>query len=182
MRTVINPIAPLWSEIPAPLSANASALAPTLSVVTPCLNSAATIADTIASVRAQTVSAEHIICDGGSRDGTPELVRALAPEARLSVRSDAGIYDAMNRGIGLSSGEVIGILNADDFYCDGGVIAAVTEVFATRPEVGIVYGGIHYVDARDTHRVTRRWRPGPGSRRAWRRGWMPPHPAVFVRA
>ena len=150
--------------------------------MTPCLNSASTIADTIASVHAQTVAAEHVICDGGSVDGTAELVRELAPLARLCARQDAGIYDAMNRGIELCSGEIIGILNADDFYCDPGVIAEVVEVFAARPDIDIVFGNLHYVDARDTRRVTRRWRPGPGSRRAWRQGWMPPHPAVFVRA
>ena len=155
---------------------------PTVSVVTPCLNSAQTIADTIASVRQQTVAAEHIFCDGGSVDGTTDLVRELAPRARINSRPDAGLYDAMNRGIGLCTGEVIGILNADDFYCDPRVLAEVVEVFAARPDVDLVYGCLHYVDARDTRRVTRRWRPGPASRKAWRQGWMPPHPAVFVRA
>ena len=153
-----------------------------MSIVTPCLNAAATIRDTLATVRAQSYPVEHVITDGLSDDGTPELVRALAPEAVLSSRRDGGLYDAMNRGIGLCRGDIIGILNADDFYCHGDAIRKVVEAFDRHPDADIVYGGIQYVEAGATGRVTRRWRPGRATPAAWRQGWMPPHPAVFVRA
>lgn len=153
-----------------------------VSIVTPCLNSAATISDTLATVSAQSYPVEHVICDGVSTDGTTEIVRRLAPEAVLSSRPDGGLYDAMNRGIGLSRGEIIGILNADDFYRHEEAVAKVVQTFDRHPEADIVYGGIQYVDARATDRVTRTWRPGEASRLAWQQGWMPPHPAVFVRS
>ena len=150
--------------------------------MTPCLNAAATIRDTLESVREQTYPVEHVVCDGMSSDGTAELVAQDAPGAVVSALKDGGLYEAMNRGIGLCTGDIIGILNADDFYCQPDVIERVVEVFERDPECDIVYGGIQYVSASDTARVTRRWRPGVPTPAAWRHGWMPPHPAVFVRA
>ena len=165
-----------------PRTALAPARQSRVSIVTPCLNAVGTIGDTLTTVRRQTYAVEHVITDGLSDDGTQELVRALAPEAVLSSRLDSGLYDAMNRGIGLCRGEIIGILNADDFYCHEDAVRSVVEVFDRHPGTDIVYGGIQYVSAGATERVTRRWRPGEASRMAWRHGWMPPHPAVFVRA
>ena len=136
----------------------------------------------MASVSAQGYPVEHIVCDGSSSDGTLAIINSCAPNSKVSSMNDAGIYDAMNRGIGLATGDVIGILNSDDVYAATDVIARVVALFAEHPEADIVYGGIEYVSKTDTSRVTRRWLPGLGSDLAWRRGWMPPHPALFVRA
>lgn len=155
---------------------------PSVSIVTPCLNAVDTIGDTIASIARQTYPVEHVICDGLSVDGTVELVRERAPGAVLSTRRDGGLYEAMNRGIGMCRGDIIGILNADDHYCHAYAIERVIRTFERHPEVDIVYGGIQYVDSAASAKVTRRWRPGLPTRMAWRQGWMPPHPAVFVRA
>jgi glycosyltransferase involved in cell wall biosynthesis len=152
-----------------------------VSVVTVVRNGAATIGDCLASVAAQSHAAEQIVIDGASTDGTAGLVRAFRPPvARLVSEPDGGIYEAMNKGILLAGGEVVGTLNADDVYADAAVLAQVAAAFAD-PELELVYGDLEYVDRADPGRVVRRWRAGAFTPRSFYRGWMPPHPTVFVR-
>ncbi|MGB2423613.1 MAG: glycosyltransferase family 2 protein, partial [Flavobacteriales bacterium] len=157
-----------------------------ISVITVCYNAAATVADAAQSVLSQVphpdapFDLEYIVVDGGSADGTLD---ALAPFrdriATLISEPDRGLYDAMNKGIKAATGDVVAILNADDVYASTNVLARVAATFKVSGAEA-VYGDLHYVDAEDLGKVTRRWRAGAFSRGAFRRGWMPPHPALFV--
>lgn len=153
-----------------------------ISIITASLNNTATIEDTIRSVISQNhQDIEHIIVDGCSTDGTLDVVgKYRAHIATFISEPDRGIYDAMNKGIALARGEVIGILNADDFYADADVISRVAELFGD-PSVDACYGDLVYVDAADTSRVVRSWRSSPCTERSFYHGWMPPHPTFFVR-
>ena len=114
-------------------------------------------------------------------DGTLEVIeRYRAVISRLMTGPDRGIYDAMNKGILAATGDVVGILNADDFYAHGEVLAKVAEVFADK-NIDSCYGDIVYMDAADTTRVVRSWRAGAYEVDLFYRGWMPPHPTFFVR-
>lgn len=153
-----------------------------LSVVTVCLNSAATLGETLASVNVQThPRIEHIVVDGGSTDGTQALVRAQARRVTtmLSER-DRGIYDAMNKGLALTRGDVVGFLNADDAFASPESAAAIARAFGD-PAVQACYGDVVYVAADDPSRVIRYWRAGPYRRGQCASGWAPPHPTLYIR-
>jgi glycosyltransferase involved in cell wall biosynthesis len=151
-----------------------------ISIVTVSYNAAATIADTIASVQTQDhPDVEHIIIDGASRDGTQALVERLA-DARTTFVSepDRGLYDAMNKGIARATGDVIGILNADDFFADAGCLSAVADAFTRRSDVDAVLGDIAFVDAHG--RQMRRYDSGRFRPAKARWGWMPAHPGMYL--
>lgn len=152
-----------------------------ISIITATFQSARTLPWTIDSVYRQTwPDIEHIIVDGGSKDETIPIIRTHPHLVKVVSESDKGIYDAMNKGIALAEGEVIGILNSDDFYADEQVLTRVMDCFKD-PDVDGVYGDLDYVDAEDVSRVTRRWKAGAYRPAHFRWGWMPPHPAFFVR-
>lgn len=152
-----------------------------VSIITATYNSEATIADTLSSVQMQEYSdIEHLVIDGLSRDKTMSIVKSFSHIARLVSEKDSGIYDAMNKGISLATGDVIGILNSDDFYASGDVISKVVKVFETTG-CDAVYGDLVYVDRNDTAKVKRYWRSGRYTPGAFLWGWMPPHPTLFIR-
>lgn len=153
-----------------------------ISIVTVCYNSAATIEDTLRSVAEQNHSdVEHIIIDGGSTDGTLAILeRHQTNIACLVSEPDSNIYDAMNKGISLATGEIIGILNADDFYADAAVLAEVSTAFHD-PTVNACYGDLVYICKDNPERVIRYWRAGKMNSKRLYQGWMPPHPTFFVR-
>lgn len=153
-----------------------------ISVITVTLNSAATLSDTLRSVSAQDYpEIEHLVVDGGSNDGTLALIEQhAAPWRKVVSEVDEGIYHAMNKGIALATGELIGFLNADDFYPNGDVLTRVAEVFRD-PAIEACYGDLCYVEQRRPDRVVRYWRAGPHRPGAFRSGWAPPHPTFFVR-
>lgn len=144
-------------------------------------NNVETIVDTIDSVRAQNYSdLEYIVVDGLSNDGTLNRVREnLAFISQLVSEKDKGIYDAMNKGIRLATGDVIGFINGDDFYLPG-VLAKVAEAFED-PKLQACYGDLYYVKQEDVSTVVRHWRSSPHVPRAFESGWCPPHPTFFVR-
>ena len=151
-----------------------------LSIITAVYNRVGTIAAAIESLHAQThPDIEHIIIDGGSSDGTLPLLHAARP-AHLVSEPDKGIYDALNKGLALASGDAIGILHSDDMLADADVLADVAATFA-RTGADAVYGDLDYVANDNSGRIIRHWRAGPYSRARLKRGWMPPHPALFVR-
>jgi glycosyltransferase involved in cell wall biosynthesis len=154
-----------------------------VSLITVSYNAAASIEDTLRSVDAQThPDIEHLIIDGDSSDGTQGVVeRYEAPWRRMISEPDEGLYDAMNKGIRMATGKLIGVLNADDLLEDEKVIADVVEAFSTR-DPDAVYGDLVYVDPDDTGRVTRRWKAGPYRKGLFKKGWMPPHPTFYVRS
>ncbi len=152
-----------------------------ISIITVAYNSGKTIEDTIKSVINQNYQGiEYIIIDGGSTDNTLEIVEQYKSSIALVVsEKDKGIYDAMNKGVAVATGDIIGILNSDDFYVDTDVIGKVVHTFT--PEIDGVYGDLVYVDPIDTNKVTRTWLSGEYNQGAFFKGWMPPHPTFFVR-
>lgn len=155
---------------------------PKISVVTISLNSGLTIEDTIKSVGVQNYhNIEYIVIDGLSKDNTLEIVSNY-PQIVTKVISekDVGIYDAMNKGIASATGDVIGFLNADDWYADEKVLSRVAEVF-NDITADACYGDLVYFAADNTQQVVRIWRAGDFSRNNMYNGWMPPHPTFFVR-
>ena len=152
-----------------------------VSIITATYNSQATVMDTLKSVQCQSYpKIEHIIVDGQSVDNTLEIIKDLKHAGPLVSEPDRGIYDAMNKGIAMATGDIIGILNSDDFLADEDVIARVVKTFESG-NCDMVYGDLVYVDAVNTDRVLRRWIAGNFERRQFLQGWMPPHPSVFVR-
>ncbi|MCC6459117.1 MAG: glycosyltransferase [Saprospiraceae bacterium] len=152
-----------------------------ISIITVSYNSAATIRDTLRSVAEQShPEVEHIVIDGASPDQTADIVRQFPHVDRLLSEPDEGLYHAMNKGLALASGEVIGLLNADDFYSHPEVLARVAAQFE-QPGVQALYGDLQYVHPEQLHRILRHWRAGPYQTPDFRRGWMPPHPTFFVR-
>jgi glycosyltransferase len=152
-----------------------------ISVITAVRNGAGTIRDCIESIRTQSIPAEHIVIDGRSGDGTLDILKEYGSQiSKLISEPDKGIYDAMNKGLALADGDVIGILNADDVYAHAEVLAKVSKIFSDKG-VDSCYGDLIYVDYADTHRVIRYWQAGVYCERQFYRGWMPPHPTFFVR-
>ncbi|MBO0938373.1 glycosyltransferase [Fibrella sp. HMF5335] len=155
----------------------------TVSIITVVYNGANTIAEAIESVLGQSYSPiEYIIIDGASTDGTADIIRSYGNSiARFISEPDGGIYDAMNKGIAAATGDIIGILNADDLYRHPDVIGRVVDVFQQQPTVDGVYGDLVYAQRNEPDRVTRYWRAGDYQHGDFLYGWMPPHPTFFVR-
>lgn len=154
-----------------------------ISIVTVCLNNAPTIRDALESVLAQDhAEREHIVVDGGSTDGTLGIIGEYASRIdRLIGGPDRGIYDAINKGIAAATGDVVGILHADDVYESPRVLGIVAHAFAAAPEADVVFGDLVFVKPGDMRSVVRHY--GSRSFRPWklRFGWMPPHPASFIK-
>lgn len=152
-----------------------------ISIITVAYNSAATIAQTLESVKKQTYrNIEHIVIDGGSTDNTLAIVRSYPHIAKVISEKDKGIYDAMNKGLKLATGDVVGFLNSDDVYAHEDILGKVAVQFES-DHTDTLYGDLHYVDAADTDRVLRNWVSGSFKRSSFKYGWMPPHPTFFVR-
>jgi len=152
-----------------------------ISIITVCYNSASTIKDTLQSVATQTYPlVEHVVVDGASKDQTMAIVRQFPHVAVTVSEPDRGIYDAMNKGIRLATGDVIGFINADDFYADDEALASVMRVFED-PMVEACYAELCYVKQNDTNSIVRYWRSSEFQPGLFLRGWSPAHPTFFVR-
>lgn len=152
-----------------------------VSIITVSFNSAATIEDTILSVATQKhPDKEHIVIDGASKDGTVEILRRHPSITHWVSEADRGIYDAMNKGIAMASGEIIGTLNADDVYADATVLSQVADVFSD-PEIEACYADLVYVDQHNPKKIVRYWRSCEYHPGLFEKGWMPAHPTFFVR-
>ena len=153
-----------------------------ISIITVCYNSAETLSDTLASVAAQNYpNVEHIVIDGGSTDGTRALVEREGRHVKVFLSEpDEGIYDAMNKGIRLASGDIIGTLNADDVYADSGVLSRIEQQMIDG-QLDAIYGDVIFFEADRPKWTLRRYssRHFSPSRIAW--GWMPAHPTLFLR-
>ena len=153
-----------------------------ISIITSTYNSAATIRDTLESVRSQDYpDVEHIIIDGLSLDNTLKIVRLFPHVNCIVSEKDKGIYDAMNKGIKTSSGDIIGILNSDDFYVDNQVLSDIVTLFKADPGLQCVYADLNYVDTQNTSKIIRKWKSGEFFENSFKLGWMPPHPTFFVK-
>ena len=153
-----------------------------ISIVTATWNCAKTLPDCLASVASQTyLNREHIVIDGGSTDGTVEVVQDHLDQVSIfKSEPDKGIYDALNKGINAATGDVVGFLHADDLYCSSETLDTIAKGFED-PTVCAVYGDLEYVSENDTSRVVRRWKSRPFTAGALGLGWMPPHPTLYVR-
>jgi len=162
-----------------------------LSIITVSRNSSDTLSTCLNSIASQSIPVEHIFIDCGSTDATLDIIRQEAPNAVVVSEPDKGIYDALNKGIRIASGEVAGILHADDFYASADVLERVAEVFSNK-EIFSCYGDLVYV-AEDIQRkeggsqesknnkIVRYWKSGEYDPQKFYWGWMPPHPTFFVR-
>ena len=153
-----------------------------VSIITVCFNSADTIESTIQSVISQDYAAiEYIIIDGKSTDSTLEIVGKYKSSIHTCIsEKDKGIYDALNKGIALATGDIVAILHADDFYTSATVISDVVNAFEVN-KVDCVYGNLQYVDRIDTSTIKRNWISGTYNKENFLKGWMPPHPAFFAK-
>ena len=155
----------------------------TISIITVAYNAEKTIQSCLDSVACQHADLEHVVIDGASTDNTLEIVRrhqSRKHNVRVVSEPDNGIYDAMNKGLRLARGEIIGILNADDFYATNNALSRVSEAFAAA-QIDSCYGDLVYVDRDDHDNITRYWKSSEFHRSAFYHGWMPPHPTFFVR-
>lgn len=152
-----------------------------ISILTATYNSAGTIRDTLESVAKQTYpNIEHIIIDGVSKDNTLDIVKEYPHVSKVICEADNGIYDAMNKGIQHCTGEVIAILNSDDFYTSNTVVEdALNEM--KKFDADTLYGDLEYVDKNDITKVVRKWKSNHYKKNNWLNGWMPPHPTFFVK-
>lgn len=153
-----------------------------ISIITITYNSAATIEQTIRSVTEQSYKdIEYIIVDGQSTDGTLEIIDKYKSRiSKFVSEKDKGLYDALNKGIGMASGDVIGILHSDDFYIDTQVIQKYADTFS-KSKSDSVYSDLYYVDKTNTDKIIRKWKSGEYKANSFINGWMPPHPTFFVK-
>ena len=155
-----------------------------ISIITPTFNSVKTISDTIESIVTQThQDIEYIIIDGGSTDGTLAIIEDYIKKFNIQFISepDQGLYDAMNKGIRLATGEIVGILNSDDFYKDEKVLEKVVACFNNDPKIDGCYGDLEFVDEQDKSKIVRTWRSGKYREGKLNNGWIIPHPTFFVK-
>ena len=151
-----------------------------VSIITVAYNSQSTIEETIQSVLSQDYSAiEYIVIDGGSSDGTVDLIKKYQANIDYFVSEpDQGIYDAMNKGVDAATGELIGILNSDDVYANNKVISDLVNQVKGHDAV---YGDLVYVKANDLNKIKRVWKSGNYKTGSFFKGWMPSHPTFFVK-
>lgn len=153
-----------------------------VSIITIAYNSGKSIADAINSVLGQTYpNIEYIVVDGQSKDDTMDIVRSFGTRITKHISEpDKGIYDALNKGIRLAEGDVVGFLHSDDIFAGPDVIADAVALFAEK-QTDSIYGDLQYVYKNDTSRVFRNWKAGSFSMQKLRFGWMPPHPTFYVK-
>jgi glycosyltransferase involved in cell wall biosynthesis len=152
-----------------------------ISIITATYNSSSVVARCIASVDEQThPDIEHIIVDGASTDNTLEIIQKT-PNLVTQIISepDKGIYDALNKGIKLATGDIIGFLHSDDCFYSPEIIKYITNAF--KDDVDVLYGDLIFVDKKDSNKIVRYWKSKPFEQKLLRQGWMPPHPTLFMR-
>ena len=154
-----------------------------ISIITVTLNSASVINHCLGSVQHQKHDdIEHIIIDGASTDGTLSLLESKREQFKFLISEpDKGIYDAMNKGINVATGDIIGFLNSDDFYASNNVLSRVASIFKDNSYLDSCYADLAYVDPLDISKNIRYWRSSKFVSGLFSKGWCPPHPTFFVR-
>ena len=158
-----------------------------ISLITATYNSIQHLPDVINSIQQQSfLNIEYIVIDGGSTDGTIEYLREINLITQLVSEPDKGIYDALNKGIQLATGDIIGFLHSDDLLASTQTLESIANVFATTSPItgrkpDVVYGDLVFVEQHDTNKIVRFWKSQPFKPHLLQRGWMPPHPTVFMR-
>ncbi len=150
-----------------------------ISIITACLNSEATIKKCLDSVASQThKDIEHIIIDGKSTDKTLEIIKQYQHVSKIISEKDSGVYFALNKGIALAQGQVIGFVHADDFLVKKNIIETIAEYFDADESLDAIYGDLEYISA---DKKIRYWNSEPFTEKKLKKGWMPPHPTFFAR-
>lgn len=151
-----------------------------VSIITITFNSAKTIKDTLRSIDSQTYpDIEHIIIDGASKDDTLDIVKQY-PNVKVLSEPDKGIYDAMNKGVKMATGDIVGILNSDDFYPSNNIIQLVVDTF-NRQRVDSIFGDVKFVAPDNLDKVTRYYSSANWQPEKFAYGYMPAHPSFFVK-
>jgi len=153
-----------------------------ISIITATYNCASTLRDTIQSVSSQTARAhiEYIIIDGGSDDGTLQIIKDNSNHIDHWIsEADNGIYDALNKGLQMATGDWIGFLHADDIFANDQTIEKIIDA-ADEKEINAIYGNLQYVQQHPPHKVIRQWISQSFQPKLLKRGWMPPHPTVYI--
>ncbi|MDA8760466.1 glycosyltransferase [Amylibacter sp.] len=153
-----------------------------ISIITAVLNRKNTIGDAINSLQRQKYkNFEHIIQDGGSNDGTLDVIQRMkSSNMVVTSENDSGIYNAINKGIFRSSGDIVGLMHSDDFFANDYVLSKVANMFNDNKIDG-VYGDLDYVSASEPSKVIRHWKSGVYRKELLQKGWMPPHPTLYLR-
>lgn len=151
-----------------------------ISIITVCYNSAATLETTFKSVINQTYNnIEYIVVDGGSKDDSLKLIKKYENHIDKWISEpDKGIFDAMNKGIRMATGDVIGLINSDDLYNGNDALEKVMQVFNTIPNLDSLYADLYYVSQDDTTNIVRHW--VSGKQKSFNKGWHPGHPTFYV--
>jgi len=151
-----------------------------ISIITVAINAQNTIERCITSVLRQNFkNVQYILIDGKSTDNTLQIIDKYKDSIDILISEpDNGVYDAMNKGIAVATGDIIGTINADDFFADDDVLYNIAKVF-TEQDTGILYGDLDYIDPND--KVIRKWRSGKYKKGMFNWGWMPPHPTFYCR-
>jgi glycosyltransferase involved in cell wall biosynthesis len=153
-----------------------------ISVITATYNCAEFLPDCLLSVSNQCYqNIEHIVIDGASKDDTPKVIEQYKNGISTYIcEKDLGIYDALNKGISLATGDIVGFLHADDMYASDEVVSTIAKAFEDS-SVCAVYGDLLYVKRLDTHKVIRRWHSQSFNEGKMTWGWMPAHPTLYLR-
>lgn len=154
-----------------------------ISIITVAYNSAKTIEDTIRSVISQNyVNIEYIIIDGKSTDATLDIINTYHQNvSRIISEADQGIYDAMNKGIKIATGQIIGFLNSDDVFENENVLSLIADQFNRDHSISMVYGDLKYVLSNDLNKIKRRWKSLPYYDKFFDDGHVPPHPSLYIK-
>ena len=152
-----------------------------ISIITVTYNAQEFLKTCIESVQQQIhPDIEYIVIDGRSTDDTLNIVASYDNINQLVSENDKGMYDALNKGIKLATGDIIGALNADDFFASMQVVSQISKAFEDS-DTDILYGDLLYVEKLDTSKVIRRWTSKPYKQGLFQWGWMPAHPTFYVR-
>jgi glycosyltransferase involved in cell wall biosynthesis len=152
-----------------------------ISIITVSFNSEKTIKQTIESVLAQDYPwVEYIVVDGASKDSTVEILQSFGSKIKYISEPDKGIYDALNKGVKMATGDIVGTIGSDDFYPNNHVLSHVAEAFQQHG-TDVIYGDKQYVNPDNMHKIVRYWKSGEYNRENWLKGWMPPHLSFYIK-
>lgn len=153
-----------------------------ISLITVCYNAETNITACLKSVAAQDYpNLEYIIVDGASTDGTLEILEKFSNSISIQISEpDKGIYDALNKGITVATGDVVGIMHSDDFFANPNILSQVANAF-THHKIDLLYGNLDYVKRTNTNKITRKWRSQNYTDNLFLNGWMPAHPTFYAK-
>lgn len=153
-----------------------------ISVITSTFNSEKTLEKTLNSLNSQDYDQiEYIVVDGGSTDNTLEIIKKFGNKVSTVIsETDQGVYYALNKGIALSTGDIVGFLHSDDCFADNKTLTNIAEAFSDS-HIDAVYGDLNYISQTKDSRIIRKWVAGNFDKRKFKNGWMPPHPTFYVK-